>query len=63
MRQRSRLYFDCRYKGVKNMLYDKEEMLRICEKYGIETVEKEVYKAIKNQPLKIKNKIIIIIKK
>lgn len=23
------------------MLYDKEEMLRICEKYGIETVEKE----------------------
>lgn len=23
------------------MLYDKEEMLRICEKYGIETIKKE----------------------
>ena len=23
------------------MLYDNEEMLRICEKYGIETIEKE----------------------
>ena len=25
------------------MLYDEEEVLRICKKYGIETVEKEGY--------------------
>ena len=46
MRKRVRMYFCLTHKGViymskKKSLYNEEETIRLCKKYGIEMVEKE----------------------